>query len=259
MAKFTATHLAEAEIADGYGAARRATGVEWSRRVSPEGYSIWLVVSRLGDGAELHWEGPHSDDAVYVVSGELDIDGRRCPRDGALIVESGASCTARAVGPTVVVHAGSVADEAPADGLYGAPDPDGHDVHLVGDRGWYASGEREKVSVRWFADATCPTCRIQMFHVARTDGGVKDLPHTHSQDELIYVLGGSIVMGSYEFGPDTCLAIPARLRYSVTSGAEGMSFLNVRRDVSVQSYGSVKEPELEAALARGGVLVGDFR
>ena len=62
---------------------------------------------------------------------------------------------------------------------------------------------------RWFADATCQTCRIALFHVWRGEGNAKDIPHTHTQDELIYLVGGSIVMGSYTFGPGTCLAIPA--------------------------------------------------
>lgn len=263
MPKFVATHLDEVEPAEGYAAPRSARGVRSSRRVSPEGYSTWMVVAELEDGAELRWEAPHGDDGVYVMQGALDVDGRRCPTDGALIVESDARCTARAVGPTKILHMGSVDDSAPADGLYGAPKPDGHGVHVVGERGWYASGDRENVVVRWFGDSTCETCRIALFHVWRREAGVKDIPHWHTQDELIYVLGGSIVMGRREFPADTVLAIPAEMQYSVTSGREGYAFLNFRRDVSTQHYmnGKVggKPSELEGALARGGRLVGDLR
>lgn len=259
MAKFTATRLRDVEPTGAHAGGREVEGVAWSRRVSPPGHPMWMVVVQLDDGGEIRWRGPHSDDGVYVVAGALDVDGRRCPSDGAVVVESDAVATARAVGPTRVVHVGSVDDAPPADGLYGPPAREGHGVHVVGDRGWYVSGDRERVQARWFADSTCPTCRLSMFHVRRVEAGVKDIPHSHTQDELIYVLEGSVVMGAFEFGPDTCLAIPAGVRYSVTSGSQGYAFLNARRDVSVQHYGTVKEPELEGGLARGGEIVADLR
>lgn len=259
MAKFTALALDDVDAAEGYAAPRDATGVRWSKKLSPDDYSVWLAVSELEDGGTITWGDRHGDDGVYVLSGALEVDGRVCPATGAVIVESGVAATATAIGPTQIAHYGPVDDDPPADGLYGAPDPTGHGVHVVGDQGWYVSGDRERVLARWFADATCPTCRIALFHVWRGEGNAKDIPHTHTQDELIYLVDGSIVMGSYTFGPGTCLAIPADLRYSVTSGPDGMAFLNYRRDVSVQRYGKVKPEELEGALARGGRLVGDLR
>ena len=110
MAKFTATARDEVAASDTYAAPdRHATGVKSSVRVSPDDYSIWMVESLLEDGAELHWSAPHSDDGVYVIEGELDVlhDGtvRRCPTEGAIIVESDVECTARAIGPTRVLHA----------------------------------------------------------------------------------------------------------------------------------------------------------
>ena len=96
-----------------YAAPRAATGVEWSTRLSPDDSCIWMTVSELRDAATLEWSADHSDDGVYVVSGALEIDGRVVPADGALIVESGAACTARAVGPTEVVHCGARDAEPP--------------------------------------------------------------------------------------------------------------------------------------------------
>ena len=242
-----------------YAAPRTATGVRWSKRVSPDDYSIWMVVSELDDGGELHWDAEHGDDGVYVISGSLEVDGHVCPVDGALVVESGVVATARARGTTRVVHCGTREPLPPADGLYGPPERGSHTVHVVGERGWFGSGSRERVSVRWFADSTCPTCRIALFHVVRAEGGVRDRSHTHTQDELIYVLGGSLIVGGVEHGRGTCLAIPALTRYSLTSGAEGFSILNFRRDVSVQAYRPGEPEELEGALARGGLEVNDFR
>ncbi len=194
----------------GYAAPRSATGVRTSRRLSPDGYPLWLVVADLDDGAELRWDAGHGDDGIYVASGELEVDGRRCPPGGAVIVESGVAATARAAGPTRVVHCGARDAAPPADGLYGPPAAGGHSVHVLGEGGWFRSGDRERVEARWYADSTCPTCRIALFRVVRPEGGVKDRSHTHTQDELIYVLDGSIVTGGAEHGPGSCVAIRGR-------------------------------------------------
>ena len=227
--------------------------------MSPDDYSIWMEVSELRDGATLHWTTDHGDDGVYIVRGALEVEGRTCPPDGALIVESGVACRARSIGSTEIVQCGARDPAPPTDGLYQAPAGDGHGVHVVGARGWFASGQREGVAVRWFADSTCPTCRIALFHVWRAEGGVRDRSHTHTQDELIYVLDGSVIVGGDEHGPGSCLAIPALTRYSLTSGPQGFAILNYRRDVSVQAYRAGEPEELEGALARGGVAVNDFR
>jgi hypothetical protein len=256
----TATGIDDVVPSTGYAAPRRASGVRWSKRVSPEPYSIWMAVAELDDGGTIEWDDDHGDDGVYVMRGALEVDrASRCPADGAVIVESGVPCTARAIGITTVVHCGARDAEPPSDGLYDAPAAMGHGVHVLGERGWFASGNRERVAVRWFADATCPTCRIALFHVVRAEGGVRDRSHTHTQDELIYVVGGSVVVGGVEHGPGTCLAIPALTRYSLTSGDHGFAILNYRRDVSVQAYRAGEPEELEGALARGGTVVNDFR
>jgi quercetin dioxygenase-like cupin family protein len=258
------TVLADIAASQSYAAPRRVDGVRWSRRVSPESYSIWMVISELDDGATIEWDDAHGDDGVYVISGALDVNcarcpTARCPTNGAVIVESGVACAARAVGVTTVVHCGAFDPAPPSEGRYGAPAAAGHGVHVVGDRGWFASGNRERVAVRWFADSTCATCRIALFHVWRSEGGVRDRSHTHTQDELIYVLAGSVIVGGVEHGPGTCLAIPAHTRYSLTSGDDGFAILNYRRDVSVQAYRPGEPEELEGALARGGSAVNDFR
>jgi hypothetical protein len=233
-----------------------------------------MAVSELDDGGTIAWHDDHGDDGLYVMSGALDVNAdtngspsgggsslevARCPADGAVIVESGVTCTARAVGVTTVVHCGASSAEPPTDGLYGAPDATGHGVHVVGERGWFASGDRERVAVRWFADSTCPTCRIALFHVVREEGGVRDRSHTHTQDELIFVLAGSVVVGGVAHRAGTCLAVPALTRYSLTSGDDGFAILNYRRDVSMQAYRLGEPEELEGALARGGAVVNDFR
>lgn len=271
----TTTALHDLVPSTGYAAPRHASGVRWSTRVSPEPYSIWMVISELEDGGTIVWDDDHGDDGVYVMCGALDVDRvpsdappsggapsaevSRCPADGAVVVEAGVACRARAVGVTTVVHCGARSPDPPSDGLYGPPDVTGRGVHVVGERGWFASGDRERVAVRWFADSTCPTCRIALFHVVRAEGGVRDRSHSHTQDELVFVVDGSVVVAGVEHGSGTCLAVPALTRYSLTSGDHGFAILNYRRDVSVQAYRPGDPEELEGALVRGGVAVNDFR
>jgi quercetin dioxygenase-like cupin family protein len=264
MAKFTALSRDELASSTAYAAPDRiATGVRSSVRVSPDDYSIWMVESALDDGAQLRWSGPHSDDGVYVIEGELDVehDGtvRRCPTEGAIIVESDVECTARAIGSTRVLHVGAYDPAPPTDGINGPPAREGRTVHVVGDQGWYQSGNGKSYLAHWFADSTQEASRIALFHVALHEPHRRDIPHSHSQDELIYIMDGSLVMGRSEYMPGTCLALPANVRYSVTTGAHGIKFINFRRDASIQEYGKVKAPEPESAIARGGRLVGDLR
>ncbi|MCQ3811267.1 MAG: hypothetical protein KTV68_12035, partial [Acidimicrobiia bacterium] len=60
-------------------------GAYAARQVSPDGASLWLVVADLAAGTELRWGTEHGDEAVYVRSGSLIVDGRVCPADGAVI------------------------------------------------------------------------------------------------------------------------------------------------------------------------------
>lgn len=266
MAKFTIVDSATVSPSATYPAPFASlSGKATARLVSPSEYGTWMIDAELASGATLSWPDVHGDEGVYVASGAIRVvsvngeaDSRVCPSNGCLVVESGAVAEVEAVGPTRIVHVGPYRPNPPSDGLYGPPSADGHSVHVVGPGGWFASGSRENVVARWFADSTCPTCRLAFFHVARSDGYAKDLPHTHTQDEIIYILAGSIIFGRHEYGPGHALCIPANVRYSVTTGPDGMSFLNYRPDVSVQAYGKAKDPELEGGLVRGGTEVADF-
>lgn len=57
-------------------------------------------------------------------------------------------------------------------------------------------------------------------------GGAK--PHSHSQDEVMYVLEGELQMGARRCGPGTVIYIEKDTQYGFTAGPEGVRFLNVR-------------------------------
>jgi len=84
-------------------------------------------------------------------------------------------------------------------------------------------------------------------------------PHSHSQDELIHLLDGEIVLGSYRLGPGDTLAVAADRRYRFNSGDAGFGFLNYRRGPSVQTIDPAAPPRVEGGAANGFELVNDLR
>jgi quercetin dioxygenase-like cupin family protein len=260
MAKLTVIAKADVLAHDQYQAPRVVTKTLSSSNVGPDGYSLWVCDSQLADGATIEWDADHGDDAVYVLSGELDVTGRRCPPGGAMIVESGAAVMATAIGETRVVHFGCTDPTPPADGLFGPAKAEGHGVHIVGPNGMFQSGQREGVRAIWYADSTCDTCRAQLLEVVSPPTReTRGKAHSHSMDEIIYLLEGTIKMGAYHLEPFTALCVPGGARYALVGGPDGHRFLNFRRDVSEQIYERESAPLLETGLSRGGQPANDVR
>jgi len=236
---------------EGYAAPTcRLRGEARSRRAELDGFPLWMVRAELAPGAELEWEGPHGDEGLYVVDGALVTGGRTCDAGGAVIVE--ASAAAR-VG---VVHFGPRDPEPPVDGYHGAPARQPRGVHIVGPGGTYAAVEPGRAT-RMFADSTCQTCRITLFFTGR-DAEWRSAPHSHSADEILYLLRGTIHLGSYRLDPGDAVAIAGGRRYAFRSGPDGFAFLNYRRDASEQTTAG-GEPQLEGGRVRGLTLVNDVR
>src|SRR5579864_6211566 len=64
-------------------------------------------------------------------------------------------------------------------------------------------------------------------------------PHSHPEDEVIYVLAGSLAMGTQELGFGDALFIPKNTRYSLRAGDAGAEFVRVGlplADGSVPAY-----------------------
>jgi quercetin dioxygenase-like cupin family protein len=260
MAKLSITAAADVTPSTAYAAPRVATGVIDSRSLAPEGYSLFCAVTALADGATITWDEDHGDDGVYVIDGEVIIDGRTCPTGGAIIVESGVAAVAQAHGPARVVHVGSYDATPPNDGPLGPPDHEGHRARVFGPLGMYESGRLEDVRANWFSDGSGNTSRLQLFTVtAPPNHHPGGMPHSHSTDEIIYLLDGTISMGAYRLTPGSALCVPSNVRYSLVGHPEGHMFLNVRRDVSQQVNERGSAPKLETAAAREGHVTNDVR
>jgi quercetin dioxygenase-like cupin family protein len=243
MAKIDIVRIGERELTPGYPADHWSEGGVRHRVVSPDGFSLWMLRAELDDGSTIQWPAMHGDEAVYVLDGALEVDGRVAPTKGAAIVESDVVTRARAVGPTRIVHMGPRDPTPPVDGLNGPATAEGHGVHLVGPRGTYAN-VTETADSHYFADSTCPTCRITLLSVGRSFG-YRSEPHSHSQDELIHVVAGGITLGRRRLGPGDTVAIEAGARYGFRGDGDGFVFVNYRRDASRQMWGSATAPRME--------------
>ncbi|HWD25182.1 MAG TPA: hypothetical protein VG368_06930, partial [Acidimicrobiales bacterium] len=87
----------------------------------PESYSLWRVAAELDAGTELHWTEAHGDEALYVLSGELELDGKKCGPEGVVILEAGVAATVRALSSVRLLHFGPIEIEPPTTGLLGPP------------------------------------------------------------------------------------------------------------------------------------------
>jgi hypothetical protein len=245
--KLTAIARDDVGPADVHPMGHAAQGVRDARLLSAPGHPLWLVDLSLDDGGRLEWPGAHGDEAVYVLSGAAAVDGRACPADGAVVVESGVRASLVAEGPARVAHFGTRAADA----------HDGRVVHVFGPGGQWRSGQLEGVKAVWFTDSTCPTCRAALFVVDAPDR-FRGPSHSHSQDEIVYLIGGGVRMGARVHRAGTALSIAADVRYAFVGLEGGHRFLNFRAGVSYQTNAAA-EPLLETAGAREGVYVGDVR
>ena len=221
MTQISVTHADDKPVHDEY-VAPTATleGRSQSRRVSPDGFSLWLVVAAIEGPARLQWDTDHGDEALFVKAGSVRLGERQCPTGGVLVVESGVALEVDIDEPTEVVHFG------PA--VYGAPS--GQRAHVIGPRG-YAAREEPTHTTRQYANATCDTCRINLFQSSRTEK-YRSAAHSHTQDELIHVLGGELVVGGERARPGDTLAVAAESIYGFQTGDDGYRFLNYSADAS---------------------------
>lgn len=230
------------------------TGNAVSEIFAPAGFSLWLVVARLEEGATLSWDTRHGDEGLYVLEGVLDAGGAQCPAGGAILVESGVETSATALSAASLAHFGPH-DPVPPSGAYGPPSPDNHRVHVIGPGGTHAVVNEDR-DTRFYADSTCNGCRITLFRTGRLTEQ-RQHPHSHSEDEILYILRGGIALGRQEIPVGSALAIEGGRRYAFNSSPEGYSMLNYRRDVSLYSSPDTAAPFLEGGQATGMPAVDD--
>jgi uncharacterized cupin superfamily protein len=219
-------------------------------------FSLWVRRQQLAPGDELALGHAHGDEAAYVRAGSIRYEDREVEAGGVAVIEAGFAATFAAGGAgATIVHFGPADAEQPVDGAYGAPSGGPRGVHLIGPRGLLAIEEPGR-STRFFADSACDTCRITLFSTARDDL-YRSASHSHSEDEILYVLDGEIRVGTALLEPDMGAAISGNEIYGFRSGDRGFRFLNYRRDVSTYRSPAQKIEALERPRDRPDISVVD--
>jgi quercetin dioxygenase-like cupin family protein len=226
-------------------------GEIWSRSAFPDGFGQFIVYSEVSAGAELRWDEHHGDEGVFVIDGEVEVSGERAGKKGAVLVEAYAPATLRAVTDSYLLHVGSTVPEARNDSIIGAPNPNGHGVHVHGPKGIASAVYEGKVTTTFFSDAHCETCRIALFRVSGSCSIDKPVSHSHSAHELITVIEGELRVGRDLIKGVTTLAIPGNRRYGFITTDDAWEFVNFRLDASYMTMSPRDAPVLETVAAAG--------
>jgi quercetin dioxygenase-like cupin family protein len=235
---------ADRELRSGYLAPFcEASGAVRSVLFHPAGYSLWEVEAELGAGTELRWHVRHGDEVVFVIDGELRVDGVQCGPNAAAIVEADVPTTARALTDLRVLHFGPASPEPPSEGPLGPARSEGHRVHVIEQEAAALVGDPAGHGSRYYRDSTCETCRAAFFEPFDHAPFVTP-SHVHSEDEIIRVLDGELRLGRMTLRPGMSIAIPGGARYSFRTPG-GYSFLNYRRDAATCVVAPGTPPVLE--------------
>jgi len=204
-------------------------GGEVRTYIEGDKFPLQLHLHRLAGGEALEI-GPLPVECVaFVWRGAAEAGGRQLPTGSSIIVEQGQSLAVKGgeQGAQLLVFASAKPLEGRADG--------GH-VHLLPSDRVPRTDDLGGHGVRgaMHADSDCPTCSVWLHEnhflpaepltVEQQKGGI----HSHSEDEIIFVIDGEMRLGNKPAGAGTAVAIAADTLYSFSPGPNGLSFINFR-------------------------------
>jgi hypothetical protein len=193
---------------------------------------LHLHLHRIAPGETLSIGPMPTDCVAYVWRGALQAGGWDIGQGSSLVVEHGGTLEVKGgaeASELLTFHAARPPAEARAGG----------NVHLLPTervpRKQDLGGSPLPVGGGMHADSQCPTCEVWLhenhFPAGRppmTPEQEKQGVHSHSEDEIIFVIDGEIRLGNKLYGPGTAVAIAADTLYSFTTGPAGLSFINFR-------------------------------
>jgi hypothetical protein len=184
---------------------------------------IHLHLHRLGAGASIQMSGDPTDCLLYLWEGTVHTSGPTLGARSSAIVEYGQSLQVTAGNEGAAVLAFQMKERGPEERA-------GGHIHLLpSERVPRINGVGEKrIGMALHADSQCTTCKLWLHENDYPGANEETALHSHSEDEVIFVRGGTIRLGSRMYGPGTALAIAANTKYGFFSGPDGLSFVNFR-------------------------------
>lgn len=194
------------------------------------GLSLYLWHYELAPGAEIRFDRPDHSHLLYIWQGEVTADAEVAGFDDAIIVERHGEVMVRAAGgPAKLLH-------------FYSPVPSAKDARATGKVIVRRKQELDRhvhpqTKLTLYADSSSDSCDI-WFHSGESPDGMFDFvdaPHSHSVDEIIFVVSGSMLVGPRRVGAGTAFAVAADTVYSFVVKEEGLHFINFRASESFVS------------------------
>lgn len=196
------------------------------------GQSLHLHRIDLDPGRTITVEAGAIDRLAYIWRGAAELGGHRFDAGSSAIAERGArlEIVGKGEGASLLVFSSS----SPTD----HPLPGGKVYLLPAERAPRSDslGGTPELGGVMHADAAMPSCSLWL-HENHFPGSEPPSPadragvHSHSEDEIIFVVGGQMRLGQKLYGPGTALAIAADTLYSFTAGPRGLHFVNFRAEM----------------------------
>jgi len=197
--------------------------------VDPDKFPLQLHQIRLGAANRITLDLAERGRIGYVWHGTARAGGHDLAAGSSFIVERGQTLEVSGAGEgcDVLLFAASSDPREPEAG--------GH-VHILPNARVPRDDALTDTGVRggMHADSQCPSCNVWL-HENGFPGAEPVSPeeltvgvHSHSEDEIIFIVSGAIRLGRKLFPAGTAIAIPGDTLYSFTAGPDGMAFVNFR-------------------------------
>jgi hypothetical protein len=239
MAKVTVRNAGDAEPLADHGIGEASEGVVVRPLIADPKAALHLYYVDLPEGERLRWDAAGDDWCGYLIDGGVSINDRPLAAGGCFVVEHGAEARIAGDGKArIALFRNRDADRKPG----------GH-VHVL-ESSKVPSNEAsphpdDVATSAMYADASCPGCDLWL-HGNHFQEGAEVALHSHSEDEIILVLGGEILLGSRPYGPDTAVAVAKDTVYGFRAGRGGMRMINFRVGIPTahsQRWGFINEAE----------------
>lgn len=216
---------------------------------------LWLWMHRLEPGASLRWQLPRVGHVVYVWKGSVISDGQALEAESVIGIEHQAQAVVEAgdSGASLIhFHSQEV--------LWQPSTKSGGHVHQVGPDGLVRiRNEEYDVTTTFWLDSKCSHCDLWLHQSKIVTPRAQSHPHFHTEDEIIVVVQGGVILGRRILKVGTALAVDKGTVYSFGVDEGGLSFINFRPTepyfVMMSRYGPKNEPISEREHMSIGTIV----
>jgi hypothetical protein len=187
---------------------------------------LLLWMHELNDGASVTFLDSPIDHLLYVFEGAVETDADvQLRRKSTVIVERGGGMTLSAKNNALLLHFHRAVWHPDR------PSRAGGGTHLMLRGDAPKARDESGMTHTLMAGADCPNCELWL-HSTEMEAEVDVPRHYHSEDEIITVVSGALMLGRRAMPPGSAIAVDKETVYKFRSGSEGLEFINFRANNS---------------------------